>query len=164
MLVGWYNVGMILTKKHVLDFIKNQKLMAVATYGDHPWIASVYYTFDNDLNLFFLSSPTTLHCKMISQNNKVAVSIADSTQDIKALKRGLQIYGVATQISGSAKIKHTLDLWKRSLKVVNNELTYANMVKHVIKGRMYKITPKKIKLFDQALFKVEDGEEPILSI
>jgi len=155
---------MELKREQILTFLAEHNLMSIATYGDFPWIASVYYTFDKDLHLFFLSSPSTLHCKQISKNKHVAVSIADSHQDISKLKRGLQLWGIAEQISGVAKIKHTLDLWKSSLKVINPELTYENMVKHVIHGRMYMITPHRVKLFDQHLFDVEDGMEPVLNL
>ena len=155
---------MELKRQQALDFLKNHKLMSVASFGDFPWIASVYYTFDNDLNVYFLSSPTTLHCKQIEINNKVAISIADSDQDIGALKRGLQISGIAERISDTKKVIHALKIWKQSLGVKDPELTYENMIKQVINGRMYKIIPKRIKLFDQKLFPVEDGEEPVLNL
>lgn len=148
-----------LTKDLVLKFLKTNKLMAVATCGEFPWIASVYYTFDNDLNLYFLSAPSTLHAKQILKNPKVAVSIANSSQDIDKPKRGLQVSGVAHQISGLAKVKHALELWKSNLGVVDPKLTYK-----VVTGSMFKISPKKIKLFDQDLFKAGDGKEPILEL
>lgn len=50
----------ILTRKLVLDFLAKHKLMVVATYAKFPWIATVYYAFDNDLNIYFLSSPRLL--------------------------------------------------------------------------------------------------------
>lgn len=137
--------------------------MQVATFGnDHPWIASVYYSFDKDLSLYFLSTPTTIHCTQINQNPKVSVAITNSNQSMAGFKKGLQIYGIAEQISSSAKIKHALKLWKDSLKVEDDELTHDNMMKKIVSGRMYKISPKKIKFFNQELFKVKDGEEPIL--
>jgi uncharacterized protein len=155
-------ISMELTKQQVLDFLAEHKLMAVATSGDFPWIASVYYSFDRDLNLYFLSAPSTLHCKQIEKNNRVAVSIADSHQEVSKLKKGLQISGIVEQISGMAKVKHALSLWKSSLGVNDPEITYENMVSKIVKGRMYVIKPLRIKLFDQRLFPVEDGEEPVL--
>ncbi len=153
-----------LTKNLILNFLSKHKLMTVATYGEHPWIASVYYSFDQDLNIYFLSSPTTLHCKQISKNPQIAVSIADSHQKVGDLKKGLQIYGTAKQITDIGKIKHALRSWKDALKVKDPQLTYMNMVKKVISGRMYKITPKKIKFFNQEIFQVEDGMEPVLEL
>ena len=78
---------MQLTKQHVLDFLKTNKLMQVATMGDFPWIATVYYSFDNELNLYFLSSDKTLHVKQIKKNPKVSVAITDSHQDINKPKK-----------------------------------------------------------------------------
>lgn len=154
-----------LSKEVVLDFLSRHKLMTVATYGiDHPWIASVYYSFDRDLNLYFLSDPLTLHCRQITSHERVAVAIADSRQAVESLKRGLQLWGVAKEVSGAGKIKHALRLWKDMLKISNKELSYENMLKKVIKGKIYKITPKRIKLFDQERFPVEDGQEPTLEL
>jgi uncharacterized protein YhbP (UPF0306 family) len=78
----------ILTKEMVLAFLKEHKLMTVASFDNFPWIATVYYTFDKDLNIFFLSDPSTLHAKQIIQNPKVAAAISDSHQDINKPKRG----------------------------------------------------------------------------
>ena len=133
--------------------------MVVATYGDFPWIATVYYTFDNDLNLYFLSDPATLHCKQIGENNKVAVAIAESPQDINKPKRGLQVSGVAEQLTTVEKVTQALKLWKQYLHVRDPKLTYK-----AVKKSMYKITPKRIKLFDQDLFQVADGEEPVMEL
>ncbi len=153
-----------LTKQHVLDFLKKHKLMSIATYGDHPWIASVYYSNDDDMNIYFLSSPETLHARHIAKNERVAISIAASDQKPSDTKRGLQLYGEAQQISDGAKIQHALRLWKETLNISDPLLTYQNMMKKVVKGRMYRITPKKIKLFDQHLFDVDDGQEPVLLV
>lgn len=149
----------VLTRRIVLDFLKKHKLMAVATYGKHPWIATVYYVFDKDLNLYFLSSPETLHAKSIMRNPEVAVSIADSSQKISKPKRGLQLYGRAEQLSGLEKVRYALKLWKTNLAVTDPELTV-----RAARGSMFKIVPKRIKLFDQELFKTEDGKEPVLEL
>ena len=153
-----------LTKLQVLDFLKKHKLMSIATYGDHPWIATVYYSYDNGMNIYFLSSPETLHAMHIKKNELVAISIADSDQKPADIKRGLQLYGHAQQISDGAKIQHALRLWKETLNISDPLLTYQNMMKKVVKGRMYRITPKMIKLFDQQLFDVDDGQEPVLLV
>lgn len=152
-----------LTKEQVKNFLVQHKQMVIATYGDHPWIATVYYSFDDDLNLYFLSSPSTLHAKHIAQNNNVAVAISKE-QKISSRKQGLQLHGYAQQITKADLVKHALRHWKDSLSVIDPELSYENMLKKVVKGRMYKIVPKKIKLFHEGLFDVEDGEEPVLEL
>lgn len=153
-----------LTKKDILDFLVSKKLMVLATYGDHPWVASVYYSFDKDLNLYFISSPVTIHGRHIEKNNKVAAAIVDSHQKPSDVKRGLQIYGTVEKISGVNKIRHAIRLWKDFLNIQRPDISLENMKKGLYKGRMYKLIPKKIKLFDQEKFKVPDGEEPVLEL
>ncbi len=158
------NKKLTLTKADVLKFISTKKLMILATYGDHPWIASVYYSYDRDLNLYFISMPSTIHGRHMEKNKKVAAAIVDSHQKPSDVKRGLQIYGTVERVSGINKINYAIRLWKDFLNVQRPDISFENMKKGLYKGRMYKLTPKKIKLFDQEKFKVPDGEEPILEL
>jgi len=146
----------------IKEYIQSQYQMVIATTGDHPWIATVYYSFDDELNLYFLSNPATIHCQQILQNPQVAVSIADSPQPANAKKIGVQIYGLAEQISGEKKITHALNLWRKSLNVTSDAYTYKGMMSKLIDGRMYMVTPKKIKFFNQELW--EEGEEPLIEL
>ncbi len=156
---------MELTKSLIKEFLGQHQLMTLATSGhDHPWIAVVYYTFDQDLNLYFLSSPETLHCRHLVHNKQVAISISDSRQKVSDKKKGLQIYGLADQVSRADKIKHVLKMWKRAIGVKDPQLSYENMMGKVIKSKIYKVTPKKIKFFNQELFEVEAGMEPVLEL
>ena len=158
------NRKLVLTKKDVFEFLETQKLMVVATYGTHPWIASVFYSFDKDLNIYFISTPSTIHGRQMEKNKKVAAAIVDSHQKPSDVKRGLQIYGVVERVSGINKINYAIRLWKDFLNIQRPDISLENMKKGLYKGRMYKLTPKKIKLFDQEKFKVPDGEEPILEL
>jgi len=53
---------------------------------------------------------------------------------------------------------------KRVYEEKTSSLSLENMLKKVVTGRMYVIKPKRIKLFDQKLFDVPDGEEPVLEL
>lgn len=158
------NKGLVLTKKDVLEFLASKKLMVLATNGEHPWIANVFYSFDNDLNLYFISNPATIHGRHLEKNNKVAASIVDSHQKPSDSKKGLQIYGIVEKVSAANKIQYALRHWKDFLNLNRPDISLENMKKGLYKGRIYKLTPKKIKLFDQEKFKVPDGEEPILDL
>lgn len=155
-----------MNKKEILEIIKiymsERFQMVLATYGAHPWAVTLYYSFDEDLNIFFLSSPETLHCQQIADNPNVAIAIADSPQSPSSKKIGLQIAGTAERISGKSRIIHALDLWKRSLRVTSEKYTYEGMVNKLIDGRMYKVVPKKMKFFNQELW--SEGQEPFIDL
>src|SRR3989344_7711127 len=148
--------------KYIKDFLNNNFQMVIATNGKHAWIATVYYSTDKDLNIYFLSDPNTIHCRHIAKNPKIALSIADSPQKPASKKKGLQIYGLAEKISGMHKIVYALNLWRRTLGVTSNLYTYEGMLKKAVKGRMYKVIPKKIKFFNEELW--DEGKEPILEV
>ncbi len=136
--------------------------MTIATYGVHPWIATVYYSLDDDLNVYFLSDPKTLHCKQIATNPNVALSVSDSPQNPSSKKKGVQVFGVAEEVSGMQKIKHAIGLWRKTLGVTSDAYTYEGMMKKAIKGRMYRVQIKKIKFFNQELW--DEGSEPMISL
>lgn len=155
---------MKLTKSLIQDYLAKHKVMIIATYGDHPWIATVYYAFESDLTLYFVSSPTTLHARHIKTNENVAVAIVDTHQKIKAPKIGLQLYGIAKQITNKIQLKRALDCWKKYLGVNDPKFSFENIEKNVISSRLYEVRPKRIKYFNQELFRVEDGKEPVIEL
>ena len=112
--------------------------------------------------MYFLSDPATLHCKHIKENPHVSAAIVDTTQKHADLKKGLQLWGMCREIGNEHKVRHALKLWKDSMHITDVLFSYENMKKKVLKGRMFMIKPKMIKLFDQELFQVEDGKEPTL--
>ena len=77
-------------KQIILDYLSDPQhiLMTLATVnGDKPWVCSVYYVVDDDLNLYFISPPDAEHSTHIKENQNVACAIADSDQtlDIKKI-------------------------------------------------------------------------------
>lgn len=158
------NKKLILTKKDILDFLALKKLMILATYGEHPWIASVYFSFDNELNFYFISNPATIHGRHLEKNREVAAAIVDSDQKPSDVKKGLQIYGHVEKVSEANKVRYALRHWKDFLNIKRPDISLENMKKGLYKGRIYKLVPKEIKLFGQEKFKVPDGEEPILKL
>lgn len=155
-----------MTQQEILKLIKEylhlRYQMVLATNGEHPWVATLYYSLDSNLNLYFLTNPETIHAQHIAVNPQVAVAVADSPQLPNSDKVGVQIYGVASQISSRHKITHALGLWCKTLGVTNSEYTYEGMKKKLIDGQMYLIVPKKIKFFNEAIW--EEGKEPVIEL
>ena len=55
-----------------------------------------------------------------------------------------------------------LDLWRAKLKVESPDYIFEGMQTGKISGRMYKITPKKLKFFNEAL--QEEGKEKLIEL
>lgn len=150
------------TMVEIKKYLESHFQMAVATSGRFPWICTVYYSIDSDLNIYFLTGPLTIHGKQIAKNPKVAVAISDAPQSPNSKKKGLQIYGLCKRISGARKVTHAITLWKQTLGVTSKDYSYEGMVKKAISGRMYKITPKKIKFFNEEM--AEEGKELLIEL
>lgn len=148
--------------KHIHNFLQDKYQMVIATSDDHPWIATVYFAFDENLNLYFLSNPGTLHCKQIIKNPHVAIAISDSPQEPSKAKKGIQVYGLAERISDESETRHAIKLWTEALDVTSEDYSYEGMNENKIDGRMYIVQPKKIKFFNQELW--EEGEEPTVEL
>ena len=139
-------------KKEVLKFLSKHKLMSLGTYYKLPWSACVYYLFDEDFNLYFVSGIKTIHSQNISKNGKVSLTIVDSRQDPKGKKVGLQARGIAKAINSAEELKQIIIAWNKRGFV---PVTYKLFMK-AWKSRFYKIKLTDIKMFDQNKPKEEE--------
>jgi uncharacterized protein YhbP (UPF0306 family) len=132
-------------KKEVLDFLSKHKLMSIGTYYKLPWSACVYYLFDDNFNLYFVSNPKTKHCVNISKNSKVSIVIVNSEQDPEGKKKGFQARGIASKVTSAFEVKEIIKAWNKRGFV---KVTYREF-KKAWKSRFYKIKLTDIQLFDE---------------
>jgi hypothetical protein len=124
--------------------------MSLATYGKHPWNCWVFFVIDDDFNIYFISGDSQ-HTRDIIENNEVACAISDTMQNPLGSKKGVQIYGIAEQVKGPEQLKWFFNMWKKVLVAEEKKLTYKNYLDKVFDSKVYKITPKKIKWFNDEL-------------
>jgi uncharacterized protein YhbP (UPF0306 family) len=139
-------------KQIVKQFLSERRVMVLATSdSEFPWICNVYYVVDEELNFYFLSYSHTIHVKQMLENDKVAVTVADSDQIPENDKRAVQVGGKIERVSDVEKIKWFIDNWtKTPEKYPADELAVDE------KRAVYRVTPKKFKYFDTKMF--PDGE------
>lgn len=132
-------------KKEILKFLSQNKLMSVGTYYKKPWAASVFYLFDDDFSMWFVSNPKTIHCRNIHKNPLVSIVIANSGQNPKGDKIGLQARGKVKKVTSVAELKEIIKAWNKRGFV---PITYSAF-KKAWKSRFYKIKLTEIKIFDE---------------
>lgn len=149
----------------IISILENNHLLTLSTVdkkNNQPCCSTSYYVFDNDLNLYFWTSSNTLHSKNIKQNPKVAVNIFNSTQKWGSLLKGIQMFGTAKIVNK----KELLTGGALYLKRFPNVVTYIKKILDFhspkLESKMYKITPIKIKLFDEETFGKEEFREIII--
>lgn len=135
--------------------------ISVADKQGEPWIANIYFTYDNRFNFYWYSPKDSVHSKYIRENPQIAISIFDSTavgDDVDAvyikakavevtnkidLVKGLTIYGKKMLDTGFANSK------KQVTKFIKKYRDFQS----VSKIRMYKAVPEKVwKLAPSEMF------------
>jgi uncharacterized protein YhbP (UPF0306 family) len=145
-------------KKILVDFLKNHKLMTLATFDNKPWIATVFYVSDEDFNLYFLTSPKTEHGQHIAKNGMIACNIIDSHQKVTDQKVGLQLEGTAEKVSTFESIKKILQMWHAINPGKEEKLSFDKIKNKVIGARVYKVTPNRLKFFNEKLYPEEESK------
>jgi uncharacterized protein YhbP (UPF0306 family) len=147
-------------KQIIRDYIGSHIQFALATNGEHPWIATMYYGMDDNLNIYFLTNPESIHAKGLKQNPFVSAVIADSPQKPDSKKVGIQLYGSASEIEGEENIKAGFKIWCGVLKVTDPKYSYEGIKSGDLKYRLYKLTPKKMKYYNEGLW--DEGDEKVI--
>jgi len=143
-------------KELIKNYLSTQRLMSVATYGETPWIANLYFVHDTDLNLYFLSKKTREHCVAIDTNPLVAVAIADSHQPLKPPQLGIQLNGTAQAVTLLDQVKWMFSMWNKLIAPdIAEQLKNPKQFLETGAAQIYRITPKRIKFFNTGLWPKE---------
>ncbi len=103
--------GTELTTKEIEDsfwrILKENMLCSVATVMPNcqAHINTVFYSYTDDLDLFFLSHPNSQHCRNLKENPSMAVTIFSSQQIWAGSDQGLQLFGLGGEIFGRDLLK-----------------------------------------------------------
>ena len=140
-------------RAEILDFLEGQAAMTVATSASNvPWASSVFYAYDDDLNFYFLSSPTTRHTTNIAGNVKVAVTIIGDEKDWQKV-RGVQVDATAVRV-GPADLPRAAEVYFGRYPAFRDmvgapegadEEALVSALEHV---HFYKITPRMVRMID----------------
>jgi uncharacterized protein YhbP (UPF0306 family) len=136
------------TNELIKQHLSHARMMQIATVsGDQPWICTVYYVEDEQLNLYWLSFPSRRHSQEIAAHSKVAVAVP-----IKFDKPviGVQAEGLAVAVTDKTVVKKTMELYSERHNSGHN--FYDSFVAGTNEHMLYKFTPTKMFLFDEVSF------------
>ena len=127
-------------------------VLSTADKKGDPWISIVAYTYDKNWNIYFVSIPSSRHCKNIKERKNIAFSIYDSHQNWGE--------GVGIQAEAQVEIVPIKDFLKVSRiysirkypfgkitqKIVSEFIRHAIKIKKLYK--FYKIIPRDVWIND----------------
>ena len=100
-----YNHVMKKLHKLIESYLAKTRMLQIATcVDDQPWNCTVYFAYDNKLNLYWISKPNTRHSQEIMKNPKVAGVIVYDQQPPQKSVKGLSFEGTAELLSGEEEV------------------------------------------------------------
>lgn len=137
-------------RKLIEEYLKEVKLMQLATSLDNqPWVCSVWFAADSDLNIYFFSSETRRHSKELLKNPKVAATIV-LPQSPDDPPRGLQFQGMAEVLENQEDIDKAISVFVD--RIFSKEKIVEFMENKEKPHKFYRIKPTKFVLFDAVNF------------
>lgn len=133
-------------------FLDRCPVMTLATVDDrgHPHAADIYAAVGPDLDLFFLSGPSTEHSRHIAANPWVALTGHDPVQMWQQV-RGVQLHGVCERATGVAE-RMGMDAYIEKFEHVRQTPSLMRVL------TMYRVKPRRVRWIDNAVrfgYKVE---------
>lgn len=137
-------------RSFIEEYLEKARLMQVATSKDNqPWACSVYFAFDQKLNLIWISEPTRRHSLEIDTNQKVAGTVVlphSPGDDV----RGIQFQGIAKKLTEKQKIKSAMKYYAKRYGM--NPKRVSTIIDNTDGHMCYMIHPTLFVLFDEVNF------------
>jgi nitroimidazol reductase NimA-like FMN-containing flavoprotein (pyridoxamine 5'-phosphate oxidase superfamily) len=87
-------------EKTIREYLPQAVHMSLGTCNNNkPWVCEVHFAYDNDLNFYFVSLPSTRHCQEIAANPYVAANIV-TQHHLNQKVRGVYLEGRAEELHG----------------------------------------------------------------
>lgn len=149
-----------MTHKHkLLDFLKSQKLMAIASRGDDLWITNIFYGVDDNFKIYFVSNSERKHSKQIKENPEVAFSVAWYNPKDHKDRKGIQGQGTCRVATSDEEITKGIQIHNELYPEFAERIVVAWIKSKLNNSHVYIIDPKYIKYWDDNLYGTDGTEE-----
>jgi uncharacterized protein YhbP (UPF0306 family) len=132
-------------EKLIKKYLSEAKIMQLATSANNqPWVCSVHFVADNELNLYWISDQNRRHSQEISKNKLVAATIPIKFPDHPV---------VGVSVEGEAEV----DSSPESIELYDSKFKLSDGFKKKLQSgeadeKVYVLRPKAFALYDQVNF------------
>jgi uncharacterized protein YhbP (UPF0306 family) len=117
--------------------------VATASLDGRPWISPVFFAYDENYNLFWVSSKESVHSKLIRQNPRVAIVIFNS-QAREGDGDGVYFEATASELHNVDDIKSAVQVLDKRTTVDMFRIKSASEVIGDSISRIYKASPHSV--------------------
>ncbi len=147
----YYSVYMTDLKSLIQEALKAARVMQLATSSNNkPWVCNVHFYADENLNIYWISTPTRRHSLDIEKNPHVAMTIkVHEDKPDEPYVIGLSAKGTAERIIDE-QVRNVINHYQKKLgkdkKLMSDILSGTNP------HRFYQLKPTSFVLFDTKNF------------
>ena len=146
-------------KKELFEFLKNQRLMAIASCEGGIWVANIYYGIDDDSRIYFISPTDTRHSQQIMKSPDVAFSVAWYDEESPGNRKAVQGLGVCTVAEKEEDIRKGVYLHNENFPEFMQTLTPEYLLSSKNDTKVWILKPRYIKFWNDELYGEEEWEE-----
>ena len=147
--------------KYLKECLESTAYCSLATVGSRGiWSNPVYFAYDKNYNLYFISMPSSLHMQNIKKNPNIAVSIYNTNQDTHGDVFGIQLEGKASILTDDEVVLAHKIYYRRAYPDGKHNKKPEENMGDKAKWRFVKIIPSSIYYFDTRFFGEERQEVP----
>ena len=133
----------------VAQYLQRHHVMTLATCGaDGPWAAAVFYV-NLGPRLYFLSSPSSRHCRNLAHDPRCAATVQQDTADWAQIK-GIQLEGLAVAIEGDEELQARRRYGDKFPLVGRIDSAPAAIVAALAKVRWYRLQVQHMHFIDNS--------------
>lgn len=129
------------------EFLATHSTLALATAGEQdgrPQVTPLFFASDNDLNIYWISSPDSRHSVNIADWDDVAATVYEPTWEWTGI-RGVQIEGTARAVIGDEERNRALTVYSGKFPFVNEK--FSGLIEE---STFYVLRPRWIRWLDNA--------------
>ncbi len=144
----------------IREHLQVGRMMQLATVcGDQPWCCTVYFVADEDLNLYWISSPERRHSQELHQHEKIAAAIPIKYTPGEQVI-GIQVEGGGHLVENPTEIKEAIRLYADRYQ--RGEDWYNDFIAGKNNHKLYRLKPRLFVLFDEVAFPNDPRKEWVL--
>jgi uncharacterized protein YhbP (UPF0306 family) len=139
-------VAQVRVRRSLLRILRKNPLCAVATVTSRgrAHVHICYFAFSEELELFFLSEPSSGHARNVRTNRSAAAAVFSSAQTWGGPDRGVQLFGSCALVS-QARARMAAATYAARFPAYLHRPSSASL-------RFYRLRPTALKLLDEREF------------
>lgn len=147
-----------------LDFLNNQKLMAIACTDENgPWVANVYYGIDDRGAIYFISRQKNRHSEAIVKDPCVAFTVAWFDPADHKNRKAVQGLGVCRIADNEDEIRAGIVLHNQNFPEFKERITVEWIHANEYGSCVWVLEPTYMKCWDDALYGEDESREFFIS-